>query len=175
VTDDRRGLSGAAGAGRAKRVGALPYRRNVGIMMLNREGLVLVGHRVDTKSDAWQMPQGGIDDGEEPEQALWRELKEEVGTDKATVLARARDWMPYDFPLDLQPTLWDGRFRGQTQMWFLLRFTGADADLALDTHKREFTHTKWVPAGELPGLAVGFKRESYRKVIAEFAAHLIVR
>jgi len=147
----------------ARRVAALQYRRNVGMMLLDPAGLVLVGHRVDTKADAWQMPQGGIDDGE---------LKEEVGTDKATVLARARDWMPYDFPLDLQPGLWGGRFRGQTQMWFLLRFTGTDADLALDIHEREFTHTRWVRPEELPGLVVGFKRDTYRKVLQEFAPYL---
>ncbi len=156
----------------AARVRSLPYRRNVGIMMLNADGLALVGHRVDMKADAWQMPQGGIDDGEEPEHALWRELLEEVGTDKASVLARARDWMPYDFPLELQPTLWEGRFRGQTQMWFLLRFLGTDADLALDTHEREFTHTRWVKPEELPSMVIGFKRETYRKVLAEFAEHL---
>lgn len=153
-------------------VRALPYRMGVGIMLLNADGAVLIGHRVDIKSEAWQMPQGGIDAGETPEQALWRELQEEVGTAKATILARARDWISYDFPAELQARVWDGRFRGQSQMWFLLRFTGVDADLALDTHEREFSETRWVATAELPDMVVGFKRDTYRSVLTEFAAHL---
>lgn len=141
-------------------------------MLCNGPGRVLVGHRVDMAKDAWQMPQGGIDDDEQPHQALWRELKEEVGTDKATIVAEARDWLNYDFPAELIPKLWGGRFRGQSQRWFLLRFLGTDADLALDTHEREFRETRWVEPDALPLLVVPFKRDSYHRVLAEFSEHL---
>lgn len=142
-------------------------------MLLNDRGDALVGKRIDMTSDAWQMPQGGIDDGEQPEQALWRELHEEVGTDKAVVIARAREWLTYEFPPDLQPKLWRGRYRGQAQLWFLLRFQGTDADVDLDKHTdREFSEVQWVEPRHLPDLIVGFKRELYERVLAEFVDHL---
>ena len=142
-------------------------------MLRDQRGRVLVGKRIDMKSDAWQMPQGGIDGGEQPEQALWRELREEVGTDKAEIVAQSRDWLTYEFPADLQPKLWRGRYRGQAQKWFLLRFLGADADLDLDAHTdREFSEVRWVEPTELAELIVGFKRDLYRRVLDEFAAHL---
>ena len=155
-----------------KDVGTLPYRRGVGIMLRNGTGEVLVGSRIDMKSDAWQMPQGGIDDGEMPEQALWRELREEVGTDKARIEAESKDWLGYDLPSDMVPKVWGGRFRGQQQTWFLLRFTGTEADLALDTHEAEFSAVRWVRPEDLPGLVIGFKRTLYEQVLQEFAPHL---
>lgn len=160
-------------APRKRAAQSLPYRRGVGMMLLNGHGRVLIGKRIDTAAgDAWQMPQGGIDADEEPAQAVWRELKEEVGTDKATLIAEARDWLRYDFPAELASTLWGGRFRGQMHRWFLLRFTGTAADLALDTHEREFSETRWVEPEALPNMVVWFKRDNYRKVLAEFAAYL---
>lgn len=153
----------------------LPYRRGVGIMLRNGAGEVLVGSRIDMPSDAWQMPQGGIDDSETPEQALWRELKEEVGIDAARIEAESKDWLGYDLPADVVPKVWGGRFRGQQQKWFLLRFTGSDADLVLDTHEAEFSAVRWVPAAELPKLVVGFKRALYERVLQEFAPYLAGR
>ena len=153
----------------------LPYRRGVGIMLLNDAGRVLVGKRIDMQANAWQMPQGGIDEHETPSDALWRELKEEVGTDKAALIAEAGDWLTYELPADRVPQLWGGRYRGQQQKWFLLRFTGSDADLALDTHEAEFSAVRWVEPHELPALVVGFKRDVYQKVLKEFAPHLARR
>ena len=153
----------------------LPYRSGVGIMLRNDTGDVLVGSRIDTKPESWQMPQGGIDAGETPVQAVWRELKEEVGTDKATLVAETKDWLRYDLPTDLVPKVWGGKYRGQEQRWFLLHFTGTEADLALDTHEAEFSAVRWVPPVELPGLVVGFKRDLYHHVLREFAPYLTRR
>lgn len=144
-------------------------------MLRNDAGDVLVGRRIDTTENAWQMPQGGIDTGEEPEQALWRELKEEVGTDKAALVAATAGWLTYDLPADVVPKVWGGRFRGQQQKWFLLRFTGSEADLALDTHEAEFDAVRWVPPAQLAGLVVGFKRALYEQVLQEFAPYLARR
>lgn len=159
----------------AARAETLPYRSGVGIMLRNDAGDVLVGSRIDTEPEAWQMPQGGIDAGESPAQALWRELKEEVGTDKARLIAETRDWLRYDLPADLVPNVWGGKYRGQQQKWFLLQFTGTDADLALDTHAAEFRAVRWVPPADLPNLVVGFKRDLYHQVLREFAPHLMRR
>ena len=107
----------------------LPYRAGVGIMLLNKNGEVFVGKRIDTKAEAWQMPQGGIDDGEEPLTAAMREMLEEIGTNKADLLAESANWYAYDLPADLVPNMWSGKFRGQRQKWFLFQFTGDDADV----------------------------------------------
>ena len=148
---------------------ALPYRRGVGLMLLNRDGLVFVARRIDMPSEAWQMPQGGIDKGESPRHAAMRELKEEIGTDKAKILAESRDWLFYDLPADLVPRIWNGRFRGQTQKWFLLRFTGEDSDIDIDTDHPEFLEWKWAELSDLPDLIVPFKRKLYEDLLAEFA------
>jgi putative (di)nucleoside polyphosphate hydrolase len=117
---------------------------------------------------AWQMPQGGIDPGETPMQAALRELCEETGTDKAEIIAESREWLHYDLPPPLAGTAWGGRYRGQRQKWFLMRFVGQDIDINLDRHEAEFDAWKWVPPAELPGLIVDFKRAIYVALLEEF-------
>lgn len=146
----------------------LPYRPGVGIMLLNREGRVFVAKRIDMVSEAWQMPQGGIDAGEEPLAAALRELKEEIGTDKAELLAESRDWYSYDLPEVLIPKIWGGKYRGQKQKWFALRFTGTDADINIATTHPEFSEWHWVPIRELPDIIVPFKRALYQALVEEF-------
>jgi len=151
----------------------LPYRPCVGLFLFNRAGLVFVGER-DDMPGAWQMPQGGIDKGETPAEAALRELGEEVGTTAAEVVAETRDWLAYDLPPHLQGRVWGGRYRGQRQKWFALRFTGNDRDIALDAHSHpEFVAWRWVAARHLPALTVGFKRAVYEQVIEEFGPLLI--
>ena len=150
------------------------YRPAVGIMLFNREGSVFVGRRIDMPAGlaAWQMPQGGIDPGETPRQAAIRELKEEVGSDKAEILAESREWLYYDVPEELRKRfggLWGGRYRGQRQKWFAMRFTGEDGDIDPAAHEHpEFDAWEWVAPGRLPDLIVPFKRQLYLDVLAEF-------
>jgi len=146
----------------------LPWRPGVGILLLNPLGRVFVAQRLDFRSDAWQMPQGGIDAGETPLQAAWRELKEEVGSDHAELLAESRDWLSYDLPAELAARLWKGRYRGQRQKWFAMRFLGRDRDIDLETAHPEFSAWKWVPPAQVVELIVPFKRELYRQVLEEF-------
>lgn len=146
----------------------LPYRPAVGIMLLNRQGLIFVGKRVDQTVEGWQMPQGGIDDGETPHQAALRELKEEAGTDKADIIAEMDEWVTYDLPSHLVGVAFHGRYRGQRQKWFALRFTGRDEDIDLYAHEPEFSAWKWLSLEELPRVIVPFKRDSYAKVISAF-------
>lgn len=143
------------------------YRRGVGIMLLSPMNRVFVAQRIDLASDAWQMPQGGIDKGESPREAARRELKEEIGTDKAEFLAESRNWLTYDFPPALRERF-RGRFAGQQQKWFAMRFTGTDADIDLDTDHPEFKAWKWAAPEELPRLIVPFKRQVYVDVLEEF-------
>lgn len=150
----------------------LPYRLNVGAVLFNRSGLVFVGRRADLPPDApeaWQFPQGGIDDGENPRDAVLRELAEEIGTANATILAEHPDWLTYDLPPALQGIAWGGKFRGQKQKWFALRFNGADTDIRLDadTHQ-EFLAWRWVPLPETPSLTVPFKRPIYENLAETF-------
>jgi putative (di)nucleoside polyphosphate hydrolase len=149
-------------------VDRLPYRRGVGIMLLNALGDVFVAQRIDMPSDAWQMPQGGIDEGETPETAAWREMEEEIGTRAATMLAESRGWYRYDLPAELVPRVWKGRYRGQEQKWFAFRFTGTDADIVIDGTHPEFSAWKWTPVATLPQLIVPFKRQLYSELVAEF-------
>jgi putative (di)nucleoside polyphosphate hydrolase len=156
---------------------ALPYRACVGVMLANRDGAVFVGRRADrspsSESDGhwWQMPQGGIDKGETAEDAALRELYEETGVRSARTLARSRLAHRYDLPVDLAGRAWKGRYRGQEQIWFLLRFEGPDSEIVLDPPgcKQEFDRWRWADVDELPGLVVPFKRPVYEAVIAEFA------
>lgn len=150
---------------------SLPYRPCAGIMLANRHGKVFVGRRIDSMSNiAWQMPQGGIDKGEEPEEAALRELEEETGIsrDLADVLARSKEEYFYDLPDELIGKLWKGKWRGQRQWWFLLRFRGEDSDVNIDTVHKEFSEWQWVDPADLPGLIVPFKRRIYEGLVAEF-------
>jgi len=152
----------------------LPYRQGVGIMLLNALGDVFVAQRIDMPSDAWQMPQGGMDAGETPDSAVWREMEEEIGTRAAVLMAESRDWHRYDLPDELVPRLWKGQYRGQEQKWFAFRFTGTDADIAIDGAHAEFSAWKWTPMATLPQLIVPFKRQLYSELVAEFG-HLAER
>lgn len=147
---------------------SLPYRPGVGLMLFNSQGLVFTAKRIDTDADAWQMPQGGIDKGETPRQAAFRELKEEIGTDNAEILGESVAWRRYDLPQDLVGKVWKGRFRGQTQKWFALRFTGRDCDIDIRTEHPEFCDWRWSRFDQLLDLIVPFKRDLYRAVISEF-------
>ena len=146
----------------------LPYRPGVGLTLINKDGKVFVAQRIDMRGDAWQMPQGGIDGGETPREAALRELHEETGTAKAEIIAESQDWIRYEIPADLVPKLWGGRYRGQEQKWFALRFTGTDADIDIATPEPEFRAWKWAEMDEMPGFIVPFKRALYERLIAEF-------
>ncbi len=165
----------SATATRAKRGAALretlPYRPCVGVMLLNDDGLVFVGNRVDQTMEAWQMPQGGIDKGETPRQAVMRELKEETGTDKAEIIREHDKWLNYELPDELIGVVWKGKYRGQTQKWFALRFLGdkEDIDLSGHGHDQEFSNWKWARMEDLPKLVVPFKRTLYKKIVKAFA------
>jgi putative (di)nucleoside polyphosphate hydrolase len=146
----------------------LPYRPCVGVMLINSEGLVFVGRRIDQTVEGWQMPQGGIDQGETPGQAALRELKEEIGTDKAKPLREMEGWLDYDLPQHLLGVALKGRYRGQRQKWLAMRFTGNDGDIDVNTREPEFADWKWLAMEALPRLIVPFKRDTYAKVIDAF-------
>ena len=148
----------------------LPYRSNVGIMMVNKTGYIFVGQRLDNNQNAWQMPQGGIDAGEDPETAAYRELLEETGVNQQNVrfLASSSRWLSYDLPEDLIPTLWNGKFRGQKQKWFLFRFLGKDGDINIATEHPEFSEWKWISKENLLEEIVPFKKSVYENVLKEF-------
>lgn len=149
-----------------------PYRLGVGVMLINDKRRVFVGRRNDMAGDHWQMPQGGIDEGEEPRAAALREMTEEIGTGKAEILAESQGWFAYDLPPALSSTAWKGRYRGQKQKWFAARFTGRDSDINLETEHPEFTAWRWIEPADLPRLIVPFKRKLYIDVMEEFRALL---
>ncbi len=159
----------------------LAYRPCVGIMLLNPRGLVFVGRRKSKRSPEliqaeyeWQMPQGGIDDGETAYRAALRELREETGVRNVNFLAEAPDWLSYDLPGDITRKTWRGRFRGQTQKWFALRFTGEESEINIDApdgHKPEFDAWRWERMERLPELIVPFKRRVYEEVCVRFAEY----
>lgn len=157
------------------------YRPCVGIVLINQAQKIFVGARLDVVfakefklkngEDAWQMPQGGIDPGEEPIHAAFRELNEEIGTNNATVLGETKAWHTYDFPPNLQGKLWRNKFKklkGQRQKWFLMRFEGADAEINLNTPHPEFETYRWATPQEVIDSIVDFKRELYKNVLGEF-------
>jgi putative (di)nucleoside polyphosphate hydrolase len=153
---------------------SLPYRPAAGVMLLNRAGKVWVGQRLDSTLEAWQMPQGGLDPGEEPQEGALRELEEEtgIGRDKVELLARCDRQLLYDLPDDLLGKIWNGRWRGQSQTWFLMRFIGEDKDVNLQTKEPEFRAWRWAEPADLPELIVPFKQGLYREVLKAFAAWL---
>src|SRR4051812_37809908 len=152
------------------------YRRGVGVMLLNSAGKVFVGARIDNTDEAWQMPQGGIDDGEDdPWMTALRELEEETGIAPHLVerIAQCPERLRYDLPEEWRPRLWHGKWQGQEQDWFLSRFLGRDSDVRLDAHGQpEFRDFRWVEPERLPALIVPFKRELYRRLLKEFAPWL---
>lgn len=152
----------------------LPYRPCAGVMLLNASGQVFVGQRLDSTLEAWQMPQGGIDEGEDALDAAIREVGEETGIapDHLQLLATAPDELYYDLPEELVGKLWNGKWRGQRQRWFLFAFTGSDADVNIQTAHPEFRAWKWSEPAELPEMIVPFKRDLYRAVLAAFDAPL---
>ena len=151
------------------------YRRGVGIMLINREGKVFVGARIDNTDEAWQMPQGGIDDADDDEWATaLRELEEEAGIPPRLVekVSGTPERLKYDLPDELRPKLWGGKFKGQDQDWFLARFLGDDSDINIATDHPEFREWKWIEPRQLPDLIVPFKRDLYRQLLSEFADYL---
>ena len=152
----------------------LPYRPGVGVTLINPQGLIFAGRRLDITAAAWQMPQGGIDDGEKPRAAALRELHEETGipADAVTFLAKTHRWLTYDLPPDLLGRVWGGKYRGQRQKWFLYRFNGHDDQIDITRAPPEFAAWRWIAADEMLAAIVPFKRAVYDQVIQAFRAYL---
>lgn len=150
---------------------SLPYRPCVGIALFNAQGLVFVGCRIDQKAEAWQLPQGGIDPGEEPRVTAFRELEEEIGTAKAEILEELDEWLTYDLPAHLIGKVWRGKYRGQKQKWFAMRFQGQDSDINLNTKHPEFRSWRWQKLSDLATLGVDFKRDIYLTIEQRFAKY----
>ena len=149
-----------------------PYRPCVGIMLINDNGHIFGGQRIDNRAEAWQMPQGGIDAGEDVETACFREMREEIGTDKADIISTHPEWLNYDIPLPLADRLWGGSYRGQSQKWVALRYTGQDSDINIATEEPEFFSWQWMSPADLIRLAVPFKRPVYEDIMTQFAQYL---
>jgi putative (di)nucleoside polyphosphate hydrolase len=152
------------------------YRRGIGIVLVNDDRKVFIGRRSGVNqqyhfnqlNSTWQMPQGGIDDGETPEEAVLREMHEEIGTQKGEIIATSQTWLSYDFPDPIRKNIWGGKFEGQTQKWFLIRFLGCDSDINLTLHIQEFEEWKWASAEQAMSLVIDFKKNVYQKIFEEF-------
>jgi putative (di)nucleoside polyphosphate hydrolase len=151
----------------------LPFRPAVGMMIIDKNNRVFVGKRVESKSNGWQMPQGGIDLGETPSSAALREMAEEIGSNKGKILAESKKWYSYRLPEFLVPKLWDGKYCGQRQKWFLIRFTGQDSDINVKTQHPEFDSWRWIEISELLDNIIPFKYKLYSRVILEFKEFFI--
>lgn len=152
----------------------LPFRHGVGMMIINKQRHIFVGKRVESKFEAWQMPQGGILTGETPSRAVFREMKEEIGSDAGNIIAETKKWYSYNIPDFLISKLWSGQFKGQKQKWFLVEFTGSDSDINVDTETPEFREWRWVPVDEILDIIVPFKKRLYSAVLKEFE-HLLMK
>jgi len=152
----------------------LPYRPSVGLMIINHKCEVFVGKRIDTKIEAWQMPQGGIDDDEDPDIAAFREMEEEIGSKEGIIICKSSKQYSYDLPQYLIPKLWNGKYRGQRQQWYLIKFTGEDRSINIKNNSLpEFIEWKWTKIEDLPNIIVPFKRSLYISVIEEFREELL--
>lgn len=153
---------------------SLPYRPCVGVVLINAAGRIWAGQRIDSTSPAWQMPQGGIDEGEKPREAAYRELWEETGVTRDLVefIGKTHGWVTYDLPPDLLGKVWKGKYRGQKQKWFLFRYLGTDEQISIDREHPEFSAWKWIGAAEMVDSIVPFKRAVYEEVVRSFRAHL---
>lgn len=149
-------------------IAELPFRPGVGMMILDKHNRIFVGKRIDSKLNGWQMPQGGIDLGETPSAAALREMEEEIGCNKGNIIAESKNWYSYRVPNFLIPKLWGGKFCGQKQKWFLIRFTGEDSDIDINTECPEFDQWKWVHFDELLKDIIPFKLKLYKQVVREF-------
>lgn len=154
--------------------GGLPYRPCAGVVLVNAEGRIFAGRRIDNPIDAWQMPQGGLDDGEDPRDAALRELREETGIapEDCEIVAEIPGWVRYDLPPELVGKIWKGRYGGQVQKWFLVRFTGRDDQIDIRTEHPEFDAWRWMTPDEVAGKIVPFKRAVYQEILAAFQEHL---
>lgn len=154
---------------------SLPYRPCVGVVLINNQGLIFAGQRIDSPTPAWQMPQGGIDDGEKPKAAALRELWEETGVtaDLVEFVAKTHGWVTYDLPPELLGKVWGGKYRGQRQKWFLFRFKGRDDQVQIATEHPEFDKWRWIGADEMVASIVPFKRAVYEEVVRHFRAYLV--
>lgn len=148
------------------------YRPAVGMMLLNKDNKIFVGQRIDSKEPAWQMPQGGISSNEDADQAMLRELQEEIGTRNVRIIVKSKAWYKYDLPPELAKRLWGGKFKGQKQIWYALRLRGDESEINIHTYHPEFREWKWVEKEELLSLIVSFKRDLYARILEDLWVYI---